>query len=358
MHVNLAAGFAFVGHMSDRGTSIVDVRDPRRPRLAGRIPSPPNTHGHKVQIVDDVLLVNREKVPLTHGPSQAGLDIYDISRPTEPRHLAFWPCGGKGVHRMTYWEPPLAYVTCGADDVSNQFLAILDLSDPSRPRTVSQWALPGMAADESAKRTWDDDWTVKLHHVIARDGLAYGAWWDAGVVILDVSAPAQPRLVSQLRFDHDVSRASHTACPLPGRDVLVVTEERWDDGCTGVAPNARLVDVTDPSQPTVTAMFPVPDGDFCTRGGRFGPHNVHEPRPGSLIDGSKVYMTYFNAGLRVYDVVDATSPVEIACYIPDPPPGQPTAQVNDVLVAADGLVYMTDRNAGGLYILEWQDGVL
>lgn len=69
-------------------------------------------------------------------------------------------------------------------------------------------------------------------------------------------------------------------------------------------------------------------------------------------------MTYFNAGLRVYDVVDATSPVEIACYIPDPPPGQPTAQVNDVLVAADGLVYMTDRNAGGLYILEWQDGVL
>ena len=90
-----------VGHMSDRGTSIVDVRDPRQPRSCGRIPSPPNTHGHKVQIVGDILLVNREKIPLTKGSFVAGLDIYDISDPLEPRHLAFWPCGGKGVHRMT-----------------------------------------------------------------------------------------------------------------------------------------------------------------------------------------------------------------------------------------------------------------
>ena len=133
MHVNVRDGFAYVGHMSDRGTSIVDVRDPRKPRLCGRIPSPPNTHGHKVQIVDDILLVNREKIPLTKGPFVAGLDVYDISDPLEPRHLAFWRCGGKGVHRMTWWSGPYAYVTAGADDVSNQFLVVVDLSDPARP---------------------------------------------------------------------------------------------------------------------------------------------------------------------------------------------------------------------------------
>lgn len=356
MHVNLKGGFAYVGHMSDRGTSIVDVRDPRRPRVVGRIPSPPNTHGHKVQVVGDVLLVNREKIPLSHGPYVAGMDVYDIGDPLHPRHLAFWPCGGKGVHRMTYWEPPYAYVTAGADDVANQFLAIVDLADPVRPRTVGRWVLPGMAAGAGEPRSRADDWTVKLHHVIVRDGLAYGAWWDEGLVILDVADPSAPACVSQLRFPHDVSRASHTACPLPGRDVLVMTEERWDEGCVGVAPNARLVDVSDPARPAVTAVFPVPEGDFCSRGGRFGPHNVHEPRPGSLIDGSTVYLTYFNAGLRVYDVSDASRPVEIAWHIPDPPPGQPSIQLNDVYVASDGLIYATDRVAGGLYIFELEAG--
>ena len=352
MHVNVRSGFAFVGHMSDRGTSIVDVRDPRRPRLAGRIPSPPNTHGHKVQVVDDVLLVNREKIPLTRGPFTAGLDIYDIGDPARPRHLAFWPCGGKGVHRMTYWRPPYAYVTAGDDAVSNQFLVILDLTDPSRPAEAGRWMLPGMAAGDEASATWGDDWTVKLHHVIERDGLAYGAWWDEGLVILDVTDPSRPAEVSHLRFDHAASRASHTACPLPGRDVVVMTEERWDEGCVGVAPNTRLVDVSDPAHPVVTATLPVPIGDFCTRGGRFGPHNVHEPRPGSLIDGSTVFLTYFNAGLRVYDVADARQPIEIAWFIPDPPPGQPSIQLNDVYTDADGLIHVTDRVGGGLYLLE------
>jgi hypothetical protein len=193
---------------------------------------------------------------------------------------------------------------------------------------------------------------VKHHHAIVRDGLAYTAWWDKGIVILDIADPVRPRPVGRLELGHDVSRATHTACPLPGRDVLVSTEERWDDGCTGVSPNARLVDIADPARPVVTAALPVPDGDFCDRGGRFGPHNVHEGRPGSLRDGRTVYLTYFNAGLRVYDVTDASAPCEIAWYIPDPPPGRPTIQINDVLVGPDGLVYCTDRDAGGLYILE------
>ncbi len=354
MHVNLKHGYAFVGHMGERGTSIIDVRDPATARLVGRIPSSPNTHGHKVQIVDDVLLVNREKIPRSTGPWVAGMDIYDISQPTRPRHLAFWPCGGKGVHRMTYWETPYAYVTAGDDDYSDQFLVILDLGDPGAPREVGRWWLPGMKSGEEAD--WGDGWTVKLHHALVRDGLAFCSWWDKGLVVLDIADLSEPKMVAHLEFGHDASRATHTACPLPGRDVLVVAEERIADGCVGVPPNARLVDVRDPARPRITAVLPVPEGDFCQRGGRFGPHNVHEGRPGSLVDGSTVYLTYFNAGLRVYDVTDETRPVEIAWYIPDAPAGQPAIQLNDVLVADDGLIYVTDRRAGGLYILELTAG--
>jgi hypothetical protein len=143
---------------------------------------------------------------------------------------------------------------------------------------------------------------------------------------------------------------------LPGRAIAVTTEERITDGCAGVAPNARLLDIADPADPKVLSMLPVPSGDFCERGGRFGPHNVHEPKPGTMIDGSTVYLTYFNAGLRVFDVSDATRPTEIAAYVPDPPPDRPTPQLNDVLVGSDGLIYVTDRFTGGLHILELTAG--
>ena len=60
-----------------------------------------------------------------------------------------------------------------------------------------------------------------------------------------------------------------------------MTEERIAAGCDGVAPNARLVDIADETAPRVVAALPIPEGNFCGRGLRFGPHNVHEMRPGT-----------------------------------------------------------------------------
>jgi hypothetical protein len=65
MHVNVKNGFAFVGHMGESrvGTSVVDVSDPRHPRIVTQLETPPGTHSHKVQVVGDVLLVNYERSP-------------------------------------------------------------------------------------------------------------------------------------------------------------------------------------------------------------------------------------------------------------------------------------------------------
>jgi hypothetical protein len=114
----------------------------------------------------------------------------------------------------------------------------------------------------------------------------------------------------------------------------------------------RVVDIANELHPRVVSEFPVPEGDFCSRGGRFGPHNLHEMRPGSLSDPNTVYVTWFNAGLRVVDVSDPQQPKEVAYFVPDAPPGRSSIQFNDVLVGADGLVYVTDRFKGGLYIVE------
>jgi hypothetical protein len=75
-------------------------------------------------------------------------------------------------------------------------------------------------------------------------------------------------------------------------------------------------------------------------------------RPGTLSDPNTIYVTWFNAGLRVVDISDAARPREIAYYVPEAPPGRSSIQFNDVLVGSDGLVYASDRFTGGLYIME------
>lgn len=65
-----------------------------------------------------------------------------------------------------------------------------------------------------------------------------------------------------------------------------------------------------------------------------------------------MFATWFNAGLRVYDLADPTRPEEIAHWIPDCPPGQKAVQINDVYVADDLTIYATDRVTGGVYALE------
>ena len=64
------------------------------------------------------------------------------------------------------------------------------------------------------------------------------------------------------------------------------------------------------------------------------------------------FATYFSAGLRVYDIDDPMRPVEVAHFVPEPAPGQPAAQSNDVFVDAQGIIYLTDRVGGGVAILE------
>lgn len=101
---------------------------------------------------------------------------------------------------------------------------------------------------------------------------------------------------------------------------------------------------------------PAPVAEFAGRGGRFGAHNLHENRPvaGSWISDTIIFGTFFNAGVRVFDLSDPFRPHEIAFYVPEPPRGSPagTTQLNDVFVDERGVVYAVDRFTGGLYIFE------
>ncbi len=121
-----------------------------------------------------------------------------------------------------------------------------------------------------------------------------------------------------------------------------------------------LLDIREPANPVSISTFPtLSEADYVAKGGHFGPHNIHENRPGSLISSELIFATYQNAGVRVFDIRDQYRPVETAAFVPPQParlvdhgPNRAgVIQSCDVFVDAAGLVYSNDYNAG-LFILE------
>src|ERR1700738_3187463 len=54
-------GFAYIGHMFSKGFSVIDVRDPKRPRGVNYLPAPPGTWNIHLQTHEDLLLVIHAK---------------------------------------------------------------------------------------------------------------------------------------------------------------------------------------------------------------------------------------------------------------------------------------------------------
>jgi hypothetical protein len=341
----------YVGHTgtTGMGTTILDVGDPARPALVTQWRAPDRTHTHKVQVAAGLLLVNHEKFPyraVTSGPFSAGLAVYRLEDPLRPDQIGFWPSGGRGVHRVVWTGGRYAHASAIPDHFRDRIWVVLDMADPARPAEAARWWWPGQRDDEQPG--WPDGQRYAAHHALIAGGRAYLGYDDAGMVVLDVTDMAQPRRRGHLQWEGGGS--THTCLPLPGRGLVVATDEQVHDGPLAPARAIRVIDISGAS-PRVIAMCPHPAG-FDHLPGRFGAHNLHENQAGSYRSERVVFATYFSAGVRVYDLADPDHPVEVAHWIPRPATGQPVAQVNDLFVDAAGLVWVTDRIGGGLYVLE------
>ena len=48
------------GMNGHEGTSVLNVEDPRNPKVVAQLPAPTGTHSHKVLFLDDVMILNAE----------------------------------------------------------------------------------------------------------------------------------------------------------------------------------------------------------------------------------------------------------------------------------------------------------
>lgn len=350
MQVMRHGDYLYVGHTgtTGAGTSILDVSDPRHPELIEQWAAPENSHTHKVQTADGLLLTNHEKFPYRSQPTgsvSAGLAIYSLDDPAHPKQVGFWPSTGNGVHRIVWTGGQYAHMSATLDGFRDRIWVVIDMTNPSSPVEAAQWWWPGQRRNETPD--WDESERYAVHHALLDGNRAYLGLDDAGMIVLDVTDMTNPRTISRLEWG---GGATHTCMPLPSRSLVVVTDEQQHDGPNAPDRSIRLVDVA--GEPRVVSRLPDPEGDFLSLPLRFGAHNLHENRLGSYRSETLVFATYFSAGVRAYDISDPLAPREIAHWVPETPAGQAVAQTNDLFVDNDCRFWVTDRIGGGLAVLE------
>jgi hypothetical protein len=238
------------------------------------------------------------------------------------------------------------------DGYTHRIWLLLDVSDPMNPFEVSRWWMPGMWTAGGEEPTWPEGLRPGAHHGIPWEDRVYLSFWDGGFYILCTAHPEKLKQIAYMTWAPEDGGKTHTVLPLPKRNLLITTDEATSANCQEVPKFVRVIDIEDERNPKIVSKFPVPEGDFCERGLRFGPHNLHENRPESFQSDELIFVTYFNAGLRVFDIRDAENPREIAYYIPERPQGQVAPQTNSVFVDEDRRIYISDRVCGRVDILE------
>ena len=122
-----------------------------------------------------------------------------------------------------------------------------------------------------------------LHHPIVQDDIAYCSWRDACLAVVDVKDKANPKLITHKIWAPPFGGGTHNALPLKDRNLLVVVDETVLDNQEDGFKPIWIFDNQVKSNPISISTFPAPsDKDYLKVGGHFGPHNVHENRPGSF----------------------------------------------------------------------------
>ena len=415
VHHQGARWIAYVGHHGGKrmnpltgqeelnGTSIVDVTDPKQPRYLHHIPGAEGEAeaggAAMVRVCDGKTLprAQKEKTYLLRTLGNLAHEVWDVTDPSKPVRLVTVLDGLKSTHK-NWWEcdTGIAYlVSDGAPSGwrTNRMTKVYDLGDPAQPRFIRDFGLPGQEPGSTGTAPEGVHGPIALRN---RVYFAYGTGAKGVLQIVDRDkllagdpqaadrfAPTPANLLyPQIgRLDMTPAWGGHTSFPILGiavphwapgvpgrtRDFVLLVSEALRNECQEIRQLSFMVDVTTERTPFSVATFEVPDptGDFCRRGGRFGPHSSNESFS-PIYYGRLAFIAYFNAGVRAVDIRDPFHPTEAGFYIPSvtaktdkrcievsgAPRCKTAIQTNNVDVDDRGFIYLADRADTGLHIVE------
>ena len=362
---------AWIAHESaPKNFTGVDVSDPRNPKVVVQTDLPEmHMRSNSLDVSGDIMAVAYQTKKV--GQKPAGLELFDISVPEKPRSIAFYDCSGphsRGVHQLWFCDGEFVHMASGAPDFKpshpndDQFYRCIDVRNPSKPTEVGRWWMPGTSATDNVKPPPRHplDKGYRAHNTNCypqRGDRVYLCYIDGGMFVMDIKDKANPKVVTHWTNSPPYTGFMHTAVPLFDRDLMLVTDESTEDNAADWPKLIWILDARSEENLVPIATCPLPPVDaFKDRGGRFGAHNIHEntPVPTAFKSDQIVLGTFFNGGLRAYDISNPYHPKEIATFVPPAPANSPVgaAQLNDVYVDERGIVYTVDRFSGGLFTLE------
>lgn len=386
-------------------------------------PALPTNGGAQFTRVCDgsTLPIHDKKVYLLRAFSNSAQEIWDVTDPSHPvgvrtvagsnpiigslagTHKNWWECdtgiaylvGRRSTDTAAGWRP-------------GNHILIFNLADPANPVFIRDWALDGqqpggvlpphftaVPSIHGPISTGPDSDTNPIKGTGAtlnRVYFAYGTEENGVMQIVDRSqllstSPTDFTTAEVGRWVMNPINGAHTSYPLgkitipdftvneegAERDIVVVVSEETNNQCTGPRNLTYFVDVTEGgpggsgARPQAYANFGVPEsaGNFCDRGGRFGPHSTQEEF-GPPFYQKLAFIADFNAGVRAVDIRDPFYPVEVGFYIPATTEntdfrcatinGQKSCliaiQTNNVATDDRGFIYIVDRANTGLHILQ------
>jgi hypothetical protein len=228
------------------------------------------------------------------GKARLGTMILDVTQPRAPKVASFVPFP-RGSHNMTVHPSGNYLYNSNSDLVIDAMLPAIEvvdirnLSKPVQTATIDLTPLPGLGAD-SHDITFNDEGTR-----------AYSAAVSHGV-ILDTTDPAQPKVISE--FDDEAINVWHQADPvtIAGRDFLIVEDEVAGAAGPPVCPTGgvHVFDISEESVPVRVGYWNIDDLDARSD---YGPldtctahvFDIHE-------DAQVMTIAYYMGGVRVVDL--------------------------------------------------------
>src|SRR5688572_21205199 len=371
VHAYGARRILFVGHhagealnpatglIERNGLSIVDVTDPARPSYLTHFPptGPEASGTQHVQVCDGRALPDGDdaKVYAVRTNGALSYELLDVTDPAAPQFLVTIAetgvssrpeseRGNRETHKFQ-WDcaTGIAYLNgTAAGWRVTRVLQAFDVADPARPEHIRDFGLVGY--EPTSTDPYPEPHVAGLHQPFVvgnRMYLGYNSGEEGTLQIVDreqfMSGDAAPTAANLLepqiaRIDLPSYWGAHTAKPIYDftiadytdnseartRDLLLVASEAGTFRCQEPRDVMLIFDITEEERPLPISTFQVPEepGDFCHRGGRFGPHSFADAYHPNF-DKRLVVLAYFNAGVRVVDIRNPFEPKEVARFVPE-----------------------------------------
>ena len=246
----------------DEGLSIIDISD--QPVEVGFVPSMQfGSDAKDVKVFDHYAVLVKETEPA---------QIIDLSDPEDPNVVSTIHFGlsieDGGAHNC-YINGQYLYVI--GHEAGG--LEIYDLTNPESPQWVGDYI------------------TYYYHDIYVKDGIAYAAAIHGdGVDILDVSNPSNVQLLANFNYE---GSGAHNCWTTENGNYVIVGDEIGDGNWI------RIFDIQDLDNISMVAEYIVDPESVV--------HNAY-------VDGNLLYVAHYTEGVRIVDLSNPESPVEIAYY--------------------------------------------